>query len=127
MTLIERIEHWKPGTPSRELDDEILLACGWNYEVDEQDPNVYRAWWTSPNGHGSYYDGDQPSPLTSLDAGRDLTDWLILDAGDIQADGLALVRLGDGGRNGEPQEVVGIASTLKAAMVIAALKSKGVK
>lgn len=124
MTLIERIEHWKPGTPSRELDDEILLACGWTEWVQSEELR----WLSPPQSTAMFLRGDPtcPSPLTSLDAGRDLTDWRIVDAREARTPLSAVIGL----LSDYPPAHLYVSGqhkiSLRAAMVIAALRAREV-
>lgn len=94
--LIAKLEAAPEG--SRELDAEIAMALG----------EVY-----SPYDRVRLY-------TTDLTAARSLSDWMLLYASDIGADGLAVVRLGDPASS---REVVGIHARLEIAWVIAAIKA----
>lgn len=63
--LILRLE--RATEADRSLANEVLFACGWTQqEVGNNlcDPSLE---WVSPDG-ATFYDGDQPNPLASLDA-----------------------------------------------------------
>lgn len=64
--LIKRIES-ATGKDSRILADDVLLSCGW-HTTDVGDGLDRYAVWKSPDGEDSYWDGDQPNPVESLDA-----------------------------------------------------------
>lgn len=116
--LIERLE--KAAATSRELANDVLLACGWTAHETSIGPSRPIVW-ESPNGH-AFEDGDQPDPTASLDAARSLGG-MIVCASEIGADGLALVKLVFDTTTTPIAEYTGIHSRLEIAYVIAALKA----
>ena len=63
-SLIDKISS---GDTSRETADEVLLRFGWTLEEDGPLVDNPERWFVSPTGD-EFLDGDQPNPLTSLDA-----------------------------------------------------------
>ncbi len=118
-TLIERLE--AATWPNRELDAEIALATGWEF-----DPKFLILQWTSPDGQIS-----KPSPpnfTSSIDAARSICkDAMVVQASEVGADGLPMVRLVTDTGTSPVIEYIGIASTIELAWCIAALRARGVE
>lgn len=115
MTLTDLIAALEAADgPSRELDAEIANLLG-----------LTTSYW--PGKEWEYRDGGEWRPLpaytTSLDAARSLSDWVLIHAGDISADGLAQVILGNPATT-PVGEVEGIHQRLEIAWCIAALKTR---
>ncbi len=63
--IIERLE--RATDPSRDLADDVLLACGWSViEFGALDNPSHE--WLAPDESTTYVGGDHPNPLASLDA-----------------------------------------------------------
>lgn len=100
--------------PSRELADEVLLACGWSY-------NQFNGYWYPTKEHMKhhaeprYLFDRQPNPLTSIDAALTLVlggmDWVI---GGGSKQGAACINGG----------CVEVAATPAIAICVAILKAK---
>ena len=58
-TLQKLISRLEAEEPSRELADEVLLACGWKTDLLTRHPTI----WENPNGLQT---GGRPNPLESL-------------------------------------------------------------
>lgn len=130
--LIKRLE---TEVPTRELDGLIALELGWSHHFGGGE---YVPDWETAGGHWvppEYGDGhfschcendahfaDPPPYTTDLNAARSLSNLVLLHAGEITADGMALVELGD---TGSPVKTYkGIASRLEMAWCVAALKAR---
>ncbi len=119
--LIARLE--AATGPDEELDGEIALIAGWTYGKRERER---QPWWRDAQGYRAGVGGwdNRPPPFTgSFDKARTLSDWLLVQASDIGADGLPLVILGNPGVT-PPADATGIGATLPLCMCIAALKAR---
>lgn len=106
LDLIARLEAAAEG--SRELDTSI----GRTYDL----PPLSREVDGAPRSWPHY--------TTSIDAARSLSNWMLIYASDIGADGLAMVKLGNPSLSSPSLEVYGIHSDLIIAWCIAALKAR---
>ena len=114
-SLIERLE--KVEGPDRELDRAIhALEFPCDLFDGPPDDPVYQ----EPNSPLWF---NVPTYTASLDAAVGLSNWILLHASDIGADGLPLVQLGDPSRS-PVVEVTGIHQRLVIAWCIAALKAR---
>ncbi len=120
--LIAELENAAEG--SRELDGEIHFSPGSDLRWLEPEIREYaKRRNISLTEANSLNSGPEiPHYTTSLDAARSLSNWVLVYASDVGADGLALVRLAD---TGSPvKEVEGIHNRLEMAWCIAALKAR---
>lgn len=121
LDLIERLESAPEG--SREWDARIAWAINWNNVQSVSSLDAEKIIESVKNAD-CYIDVDSPPSYTvSLDAARGLSNWVLIYASDIGADGLALVRLGNPAVSPSP-EVSGIHSSLEIAWCIAGLKAQ---
>lgn len=125
--MTDLIQRLADGPGSRELSDEVLLACGW--ERQKHGPMYFR--WHSPNGRG--FEGTdiqyRPDPTRSVDDAlalvpegwtRGVLSWPGYDNGKLTADFRADLHhsLSSGGG----PRVSGYASSLPRAICIAVLR-----
>lgn len=119
MTLIEQLEASEEG--SVRLNSEITVAIGKADHIArvvlENGPDSY-----IPTTAGGQWVDDVPY-TTDLTTARNLSNWLLLYASDIGADGLAMVTLADPSTS-PVKEVTGIHGRLVMAWVIAAMKAR---
>jgi hypothetical protein len=66
LDLISRLESAAEG--SRELSDDVLLACGWEKTFD----GVACDYWAPPHTAGRVYSDNRPSPTESVDDALEL-------------------------------------------------------
>ena len=118
--LIERLERGELGG----MDAEIAAHVGIRHQPrrTKDGKSKGRQWLVDSHGGIETWANHPPPFTTSLDAARSLSDWVLIYASDIGADGLAMVKLGDPGRSPSP-EVVGIHASLEIAWCIAALRA----
>lgn len=119
-SLISRLK--KAEGPDRELDCDIARSLGWQVQWTTDDAHQFipcGIWGDERKGEK----GLIPRFTESLDAARGMSNWVVLYASDIGADGLALVQLGDPSRS-PTVEVSGIHPSLVVAWCIAALKAR---
>lgn len=125
--LISELERAREG--SRELDAKITaLVERRTITHDDKGRMLGRADDPPHDICILYWPGGTDYPFvkrytTSLDAVRSLSNWVLIRASDIAADGLALVELGDPSRS-PSVEVTGIHADLILAWCIAALKAR---
>lgn len=92
-TLLALADRCEQATgPDRELDGAIATSLGWT----DVHGSVLRADFQGgrPPGVIDWWD-HVPRFTASLDAARTISEWVLLHASDIGADGLALVELGN--------------------------------
>ena len=108
---------------SRELDVRIAVKVGYDFE-DVHGKRFSQAIQQCPEMPYNAIDSwHVPNYTTSLDAARSLSNWVLIQASDIAADGLAFVELGDPSRS-PSVEVHGIHANLVLAWCVAALKAR---
>ena len=120
--LIAELERAPGG--SREISDEILLAAGWTQSAPLK---IFNKRTSDRIWHNAA--GEIVSPHMRPDPSQNLqdahltknSDWVLLHASEIGADGFALVVYGNPGTR---TEVSGIHSRLEIAWCIAALKTR---
>lgn len=67
MTVSDLLQRLEAATwPDQELADDVLWECGWR-QYEDGKPDNPALWWESPSGE-DFRDGDQPNPLSSVDA-----------------------------------------------------------
>ena len=118
--LIEELEAAPCG--SRYLDWKIAKGLGLPVVCKRGNPDVMSAQFP----YSIHVSGgvDEVSYYTmSLDASRSLSNWVLVFASDIGADGLAMVELGDPSHS-PSVEVCGIHSILEIAWCIAGLRAR---
>ena len=86
-----------------------------DFTIDEEISRVTGIW----NGE----EMDVPSFTSNLNDARSISNWLLVYASDIGADGLALATLADPGYS-PPLEATGMHSSLEIALCIAGLKAR---
>lgn len=121
-TLITQLENLKG--PSREVDAEIAKAMGWKSFTWEFAGRCGLTWYAPLNSVGH----PQPPNYTgSIDAARSICkDAMVVQASEIGADGLPIVRLVTDTSTSPVIDYVGIASTIELAWCIAALCARGI-
>lgn len=124
--LVERLQSASEG--SQKLDAGIHCIVNnygeWSTHGHSSDGLGFLEYsYLTNDGERLRYQNPPPHYTTSIDATRSLSNWVLIAASDIGADGLAYVKLGNPATS-PSQEVMGIHADLVMAWCIAALKAR---